>query len=144
MKAITFGKTAAVLLVSALAACGPAPEDAPPDSGDTRAASDAATAVQLAPGAHRWTAADGNTVPYSVTGEGEATVVLVHCWMCDRTFWSEQVPVLSQRYRTIALDLPGHGDATANRKGWKVSAYGEDVAALIEALDLDNVVLVGH
>lgn len=143
MKANTFRSTAAILLVFGLSACSPVPEDAP-ESGDTPAANETATAAQTAPGEHQWTTADGNTIPYTVTGEGEATVVLVHCWMCDRTFWSEQVPVLAQQYRTIALDLPGHGEATANREAWKVSTYGEDVAGLIEALDLGNVVLVGH
>lgn len=143
MQAITFGRAAAVLLVFGIAACSPAPEEAP-ESGDTAAATDSGTDTQLAAGEHRYTTADGNVVPYTVSGEGDATVVLVHCWMCDRTFWSEQVPVLAQHYRTIALDLPGHGEATADRDVWKVSTYGEDVAGLLEELDLANVVLVGH
>lgn len=100
--------------------------------------------VALQPGEHLWTTPDGNRMPYVVHGSGDATVVLVHCWMCDRTFWSEQIPVLEQRYRTIVLDLPGHGDATAERDEWTVSGYGQDVAGLIESLALDDVVLVGH
>lgn len=139
MKATTFGRAAAVLLVFGIAACRPAPE-----SGETAAATDAGSDARLSPGEHQYTTADGNTIPYTVAGEGDATVVLVHCWMCDRTFWSEQVPVLAERYRTVALDLPGHGEATAARDVWKVSTYGEDVAGLLEELDLANVVLVGH
>ncbi len=142
MKVTTFGSTAAALLVFGIAACGPAEEGAP-EPGDAPAG-ETATAAGLAPGEHQWTTADGNTMPYTVAGGGDATIVLVHCWMCDRTFWSEQVPVLSERYRTIALDLPGHGEATDNREVWKVSTFGEDVAGLVEGLDLENVVLVGH
>lgn len=142
MKVTAFGVTAAALLVFGIAACNPAHEDAL-RSGEAPAG-ETATTTQLAPGEHEWTTADGNTMPYTVTGEGEATIVLVHCWMCNGSFWAEQVPALAERYRAIALDLPGHGDATASREVWKVSTYGEDVAGLIEGLGLDDVVLVGH
>ncbi len=98
-------------------------------------------------GAHEWTTRDGNVIPYEVAGNPEAAiaVVLVHCWMCDRTFWNAQLPALAEAgYRTVALDLPGHGEATAKREPWTVAAYGGDVAGLIEALGLTDVVLVGH
>lgn len=91
-----------------------------------------------------WTTADGNRMPYDVSGDGDVTVLLVHCWMCDRSFWDAQIPLLEQQYRTIALDLPGHGEATAERAEWSIATYGEDVAGFIEGLDLRNVVLVGH
>ncbi len=99
-----------------------------------------------APGEHTWTTPDGNRIPYSVAGRNDAdvTVVLVHCWMCDRSFWKEQLPALAESYRTIALDLPGHGQATAERETWTVERYGEDVAGLIRELDLSNVLLMGH
>lgn len=133
----------AVLLITTLGACN----EPPPPGGepsDTREESTAVTDEQLAPGEYSWTTADGNTMPYVVAGEGDTTVLLVHCWMCDRTFWSEQIPVLATQYRTIAVDLPGHGEATDDREDWHVADFGEDVAGLIQALDLDNVVLVGH
>jgi pimeloyl-ACP methyl ester carboxylesterase len=139
----TFKGITGVLLFTALAACDPAAQDTP-ETGEAPPERDSAGAAPLAVGEHQWTTADGNSMPYTVTGEGEATVVLVHCWMCDRTFWSEQTPPLSEHYRTIALDLPGHGEATANRDNWSVSTFGADVAGLIEDLDLGNVVLVGH
>ena len=134
----------AALLVVTLGACNeppPAPGAAPPDPMTEPAT---AAAEKLAPGQYSWTTVDGETMPYAVAGEGDATILLVHCWMCDRTFWSEQIPFLSPRYRTIAVDLPGHGEATAGRESWHVADFGSDVAGLIEDLDLDNVVLVGH
>jgi pimeloyl-ACP methyl ester carboxylesterase len=91
-----------------------------------------------------FTVTDGSQIPYEVAGAGDATVVLVHCWMCNRSFWSEQVPVLAERYRTITLDLPGHGEASSGRAQWTIAGYGEDVAALLRELDLRDVVLVGH
>ena len=125
----------AVLVVSFLAssACNDVPDRAP-----------AAQAAAAAPAATEWTTADGNRMPYDETGSGDVTVLLVHCWMCERSFWDSQLPVLAEHYRTIAIDLPGHGDATDARTNWQVSTYGEDVAGLIEGLDLRNVVLVGH
>jgi pimeloyl-ACP methyl ester carboxylesterase len=125
---------AAVVLTMILSACNePQPE---PIEQTGNAA--------LAPGEYTFTTGDGNRMPYTVAGGGDVTVVLIHCWMCDRTFWSEQVPVLSRQYRTIAVDLPGHGHATAERDNWTVSGYGDDVAGLLESLDLSNVILVGH
>jgi pimeloyl-ACP methyl ester carboxylesterase len=124
----------AVVLTTILSACNERP------SGPTEPTGNAA----LSPGEHAFTTEDGNRMPYTVAGAGDVTVVLVHCWMCNRTFWSEQVPVLVRQYRTIAVDLPGHGDATAERDDWTVSGFGDDVAGLLESLDLSNVVLVGH
>ena len=122
---------AAVLLMTA---CGERPAD-------TTAAGDPGAA---APKALVYTTADGNRMPYEIAGRGDVTVLLVHCWMCDRTFWAAQVPVLAEHYRTIAIDLPGHGEATDARVDWSVAAYGADVAGFIESLDLRDVVLVGH
>ena len=123
-----------VIAIVALAGCGsPPPAETPP-----------AVKTGLAPGEHVWTTADGNRMPYRVVGDGAVTVVLVHCWMCDGSFWDAQVPELAKRYRTVTLDLPGHGKASAERAAWSVAGYGDDVAGLIEGLGLSNVVLVGH
>jgi pimeloyl-ACP methyl ester carboxylesterase len=124
----------AFVLTTILSACNEASQE------PTAATGNAA----LAPGEQAFTTRDGNRMPYTVAGAGDVTIVLVHCWMCDRTFWSEQVPVLAPQYRTIAVDLPGHGDATAERDNWTVSGFGDDVAGLLESLELSNVVLVGH
>jgi pimeloyl-ACP methyl ester carboxylesterase len=130
------------VFVSALAVGLLACKASPPAEEEAPAATE--ERADLAPGVHTFTAADGSAIPYEVTGSGEVTVVLVHCWMCDRTYWSSQVPVLAERYRTIALDLPGHGEAPATRQSWSVAGFGEDVAALLRELDLNDVVLVGH
>jgi pimeloyl-ACP methyl ester carboxylesterase len=126
-----------------LAGCGAPPSDRsePANAAD---ATEEATPGELSPGEHVWTAADGASLPYEVAGEGDVTVLLIHCWMCDRSFWAEQIPALAGRYRTIALDLPGHGEASRDRAEWTVEGYGQDVAGLIETLGLEEVVLVGH
>ncbi len=123
-----------LVAVALLAACTDTPQDS----------SGIESAAGLAAGEHQWTTPDGERMPYVVIGNGDVTVMLVHCWMCNRTFWSEQVAVLSQKYRTIAVDLPGHGEATSGRDVWRVADYANDIAGLIESLDLTDVVLVGH
>jgi pimeloyl-ACP methyl ester carboxylesterase len=122
-----------------LAACAaPDPPEPEPASAET------ADEAESAPDLRVHVTDDGNEMPYVVRGDGATTVVLVHCWMCDRTFWDAQIPVLEERYRVIALDLPGHGEADVARQTWSVEGFGRDVAGLLEELDLADVILVGH
>ncbi len=98
----------------------------------------------IRPGAHVYTAADGVAVPYVVHGVGEVTLVMVHCWMCEGSFWDAQIGPLNERYRVITLDLPGHGAGGDDRETWSIAGYGEDVAGLIEHVAPGPTVLVGH
>ena len=87
---------------------------------------------------------DGVPIHYSVAGQGEPTLVFVHGWSCDGTYWKAQVPYFSQDHRVVTVDLAGHGDSGTDRKSWSMSAFGQDVAAVVKELDLEQVVLVGH
>jgi pimeloyl-ACP methyl ester carboxylesterase len=87
--------------------------------------------------------ADGTGVRFEVTGQGEPTLVLVHGWALDRHLWDGQVAGLARRHRVITLDLPGHGESGA-RDGWTIAAFGQDVQAVVEAVGVPQVVLVGH
>ena len=91
------------------------------------------------------TLADGVPMAYESRGAGETAVVFVHCWACNREFWHGQVGAVADAgYRVVRLDLPGHGESGSGRSEWSVGRLGADVAAAIEAMDLDRVVLVGH
>jgi len=72
------------------------------------------------------------------------SVVFVHGWSCDRSYWKEQLDYFAEVHRTVALDLSGHGDSGLNRDDWTIPAFGEDIAAVISGLKLERVVLVGH
>jgi len=89
-------------------------------------------------------ATDGLSIAYDVRGQGKTALVFVHCWACDRTFWREQVEPLSKKYRVVTVDLGGHGASGAERPKWTVAGLGGDVEAVVLALKLDRVVLVGH
>lgn len=87
--------------------------------------------------------ADGVTIRYDVYGSGEPSLVLVAGWSNPRTIWGEHVHTLSRTNRIVALDLAGHGKSDANRTGWAMDAFGEDVVAVVKQVGPDDVVLVG-
>ncbi len=88
--------------------------------------------------------ADGVPIAYSVEGEGEVAVVLIHGWSCDRTYWREQIEPLMATYKVVSLDLAGHGTSGIERAEWTLSSFGPDVQAVVAALGLERVILVGH
>jgi pimeloyl-ACP methyl ester carboxylesterase len=88
--------------------------------------------------------ADGVPIAYEVRGQGSPAVVLVHGWSCDRSYWKEQVEYLAPQYKVVILDLAGHGESGMGRKDYTVAAFGADVAAVVDSLRLERVVLVGH
>ena len=90
------------------------------------------------------TAADGVPVKFSVKGEGEPTLIFVHGWSADRTSWDAQVEHFSGKYRTVAVDLPGYGESGNTRDDWTMEMYGRDIAAIIQQLEADEAILIGH
>ena len=44
----------------------------------------------------------------------------------------------------VAIDLAGHGDSGINREKWSIANFGDDVAAVADALQLEDIILVGH
>jgi pimeloyl-ACP methyl ester carboxylesterase len=88
--------------------------------------------------------ADGVAIRYEVRGAGEPTLLFVHCWMCDRTYWTKQLEHLASRFTVVALDLAGHGESGLERTEWGPLTYACDVAAVADALKLKKLILIGH
>jgi pimeloyl-ACP methyl ester carboxylesterase len=88
--------------------------------------------------------ADEVSIAYEVRGEGEPALLFIHGWCCDRSYWSEQLPHFAEKYKVVAIDLAGHGDSGLDRKEWTMEAFGEDVVAVVDKLNLEQVVLIGH
>jgi pimeloyl-ACP methyl ester carboxylesterase len=86
---------------------------------------------------------DGINIEYDSYGEKGPAVVLVHGWSNNRSFWDPHVPTLSETHRVVTLDLAGFGDSGDSRSAWTMEAFGQDVAAVVNALGLEDVVLVG-
>ncbi|OHC21251.1 MAG: 3-oxoadipate enol-lactonase [Pseudomonadales bacterium RIFCSPHIGHO2_02_FULL_60_43] len=79
---------------------------------------------------------------YEDYGHG-APVLLVHGLGSSTRDWEYQVPELARHYRVIALDVRGHGRSDKPRERYSIKGFAEDVAALIEHLQLAQVHLVG-
>jgi len=109
----------------------------------TKPASTAAKPAPAAP-ALKVASADGVPIAYEVHGQGSPALILVHGWSCDRGYWKEQIADLSVQYQLVLIDLAGHGESGMARKNYTMEAFGDDVAAVVQKLDLKNVVLVGH
>jgi sigma-B regulation protein RsbQ len=89
-------------------------------------------------------APDGVEIAYTVSGEGSPALVFIHGWMCDQGFWSAQVPAFEETNTVVTVDIAGHGLSGTNREGWPLLAFGGDVQAVVEHLDLPDIVLIGH
>ena len=122
------------LLSLALACGGPTDESVP--------VTDEPAPIVAGPGTIA--ASDGVAIAYTVSGAGSPTLVFIHGWMCDQSFWAEQVDDFARTNTVITIDLPGHGLSGMDRDGWPLMAFGGDVQAVVEKLDLNNVVLIGH
>jgi len=89
-------------------------------------------------------ARDGVKIVYDVRGGGDTTLLFVHCWSCDRSFWKNQADVFAEHYQVVTLDLAGHGESGKDRKTWSVVGLGDDVRAVADELKLKRIILVGH
>ncbi len=84
------------------------------------------------------------SISYTMSGNGDTSIVFVHGWGISKDYWKQQQYVLSSDYTVVALDLGGHGQSGHNRENWTVEEFAKDVGAVIDGLKLNNVILVGH
>lgn len=81
-------------------------------------------------------------ISWQESGEGDA-LVLVHSLGTDSTMWSDVADRLSARYRTIRVDLRGHGESGVPPGLYTIDTLGEDVLAVADAAGLDRFHLTG-
>lgn len=87
---------------------------------------------------------DGVEIFYKAWGEG-LPVTFSHGWPLNADAWDGQMLFLAQNgFRAIAHDRRGHGRSSQVSEHNDMNGYADDLAAVIEALDLDDVTLVGH
>lgn len=85
-----------------------------------------------------------NKLHYQQMGSGP-DIVLIHGLFSNIAFWWSQIaPQLAQTHRVTALDLRGHGLSGMTERGYRAVDLAEDVAALLEHLNIKDVHLVGH
>jgi len=90
------------------------------------------------------TTKDGTEIYYKDWGEGPV-VTFSHGWPLSSDAWDGQMLFLVQNgFRVIAHDRRGHGRSSQASSGNDMNGYADDLAAVIETLDLKDAMLVGH
>ena len=87
---------------------------------------------------------DGTEIYYTEQGSGQP-IVMSHGWPLCSDAWQVQLKLFADAgYRAIAHDRRGHGRSTKTYTGNDMGTYARDLAAVVEALDLRDIVLIGH
>jgi non-heme chloroperoxidase len=90
------------------------------------------------------TTKDGAEIYYKDWGQGPV-VTFSHGWPLSSDAWDGQMLFLAQNgFRAVAHDRRGHGRSSQASTGNNMNGYADDLAAVLEALDLQDATLVGH
>lgn len=82
---------------------------------------------------------DGYRLAYEIAGEG-LPLVLIHGWTFDRTMWEQQVPELSQHFKTVIYDRRGFGESNGKPE---IRKELDDLNDLLDHLDMDRACILG-
>ena len=87
---------------------------------------------------------DGTLIYYKDWGTGRP-IIFSHGWPLNSDAWETQMVFLSQQgFRCIAHDRRGHGRSSQPWEGNNMDTYADDLAEVINQLDLRDAVLIGH
>jgi pimeloyl-ACP methyl ester carboxylesterase len=87
---------------------------------------------------------NGVRIAYTSCGEADTTLLFVHGWCINKGYWAPQTSHFCPRYKVVCIDLPGFGQSGMNRTDYNFDIYAADIKAVIEQLELKNVILIGH
>lgn len=92
---------------------------------------------------HRWVEAAGASFHVAEAGDGPP-LLLLHGWPQHWWSWREVIGPLAENYRVICPDIRGLGWSSGADGSYRWDALATDLVALLDALDLESVRLVGH
>lgn len=79
-----------------------------------------------------------------VSKKNAVPILFVHSMAGTSDHWSAQLAHFSSSHRAAALDLRGHGESDSPQNDYSIDGMAADVAAVVEALKLERILLVGH
>jgi 2-succinyl-6-hydroxy-2,4-cyclohexadiene-1-carboxylate synthase len=89
-------------------------------------------------------------MPHAGSAVSKTSIVFIHGWLLSRLYWQPLMAQLSSEYTCLAYDLRGFGQSTealehrVGNSSYGLEAYAEDLIALLKALGLERVWVVGH
>ncbi|MGB4771183.1 MAG: alpha/beta hydrolase [Chitinophagaceae bacterium] len=86
----------------------------------------------------------GSSIAYTDTKKGDTTLLFIHGWGIHKGYWDNQIDYFKDRYRVVAIDLPGYGESGNTARTWGPETYVQDIDSIADALQLKNVILIGH
>ncbi len=92
---------------------------------------------------HRYVEVNGTRLHVAEAGEGPA-VLMLHGWPQHWWIWRKVIPALAEERRVICPDLRGFGWSEAPNGSYEIQGLADDIIALLDELDLEQVELVGH
>jgi sigma-B regulation protein RsbQ len=83
-------------------------------------------------------------IHYVTAGKGASTIVFIHCWAGNLSFWREQIPALADKARLVFIDLPGHGKSDKPQANYTIGFFTDAVLAVLNDAKVDQAIFVGH
>lgn len=87
---------------------------------------------------------DGQKIHYVESGNGNTAIILVHGWLGNTEWWADQQKYFAPKHHIVQVDLAGHGKSDSSREDWNSSRYADDIKAVADAIDAQEIILVGH
>lgn len=87
---------------------------------------------------------DKAQIAYQVSGSGKTSLIFIHGWSLDSRLWRNQIDYFSNDYNVIMIDLAGHGNSSYNRKNYTMTAFANDIKAVITKENIESAILIGH
>ena len=106
----------------------------------------AVAAIAFAAPQEHYAKLDNNLrVRYLIEGKGPMAMVLVHGWTCSAAFWRMQSADFARLYKTISIDLPGHGksDKPENVQ-YSINLFAKAVDAVMRDAHINRAIIAGH
>lgn len=93
---------------------------------------------------HHVTLTDGRRIAYIDEGQGSETIIFIHGLGSYLPAWKQNIEVLKNHFRCIAIDLPGYGHSSKEPHSGMMSFYASAVIDFMDRLGIENAVLAGH